>query len=160
MPKPHHKKLKYKDSKITLTDRNKSSQLKNDINTYPYNNSNLTEYIKFNKKNSIKSIKNIKKNINPTSRNYGMGFEKIIFSLNFNTSIARNSSRHKLEMNILSKFFNSSQKKFNSYTKLKKTEKNNKLNTHKTLKTSKETSSFSKKEKNYLTTISFSKVNS
>ena len=61
MPKPHHKKLKYKDSKITLTDRNKSSQLKNDINTYPYNNSNLTEYIKFNKKNSIKSIKNIKK---------------------------------------------------------------------------------------------------
>ena len=89
-----------------------------------------------------------------------MGFEKIIFSLNFNTSIARNSSRHKLEMNILSKFFNSSQKKFNSYTKLKKTEKNNKLNTHKTLKTSKETSSFSKKEKSYLTTISFSQVNS
>ena len=143
-------KHKYKDSKISLTDRNKSIKLKYEVNNNSYKNSNLNMYIKFNKKNSIKSIKNKPKNINPVSRNYIKGFE------NIKTSITKNSLKRKLKENII---INSSRKKLNPYLNFKKKSKNNN-NTHKILKISKEASYLSRKERSHLTTINLSKINS
>ena len=146
-----NKKMKSKDSKASITDRNKSNKLKNKINQNSNINANLTEYLKCYKKNSIKTLKNKLKKIQPLSRNYKIGFEDI------KTSIVKSSLRNnKLKDNsIKNNCYNSSKKKLgvcnrfslarNSYSKNK---------TQKILRTSKEASSFFKKEKNNLTTLS------
>ena len=140
-----------KISKICLTDRNNSShKLKNIIKF----NNNLTEDLKYKKKNSRKENSNKSKKLKQLSRNYGVGFEENKISIN------KTSFRNKLKDNIKLNY-NSTKKQLNPQNKYKMIiKKNNSKNkTQKILKISKDKTSFIKKEKSHLTTISLSRLN-
>ena len=140
-----------KISKISLTDRNNSShKLKNKIKF----NNNLTEDIKYNKKNSRKENSNKSKKFKKLSRNYGVGFEEN------KTSINKTSFRNKLKDSIKLNY-NSTKKQLNPHNKYKMIIKNNnsKNKTQKILKISKDKTSFIQKEKSHLTTVSLSRLN-
>ena len=150
-----------KNSKISLTDRNKSNKsnksnkLKNKINVNSYLTSNLSEYIKFNEKSMRKNISNEKKRLYPISRNYKNGFERI------RTTIVKTNLKNKLKEKMDIICFNSSRKQINPYNKYKLIAKNySKNNTQKILKPSKETIYFIKRERCHLTTINLSQFNS
>ena len=146
-----------KNSKISLTDRNdrnisnKPIKLKNKININSYLTGNLSEYIKYNEKTTIKKFSNEKKRLYPISRNYKVGFE------NIKTTIVKTNLKNKLKEKMNMICFNSSRKQINPYNKYKLIAKNySKNNTQKLLKTSKETIYFNKRERCHLTTINLS----
>ena len=147
-----NKKMNSKDSKISLTDRNKSNKLKNKISLNSNINTNLTEYLKCYKKRAIKKFGNKYKKIQPISRNYKIGLEDI------RTTIVKSSLRkNNIKDNIKNNFYSSSKKKLGVYNKFSLVTKNtySKNKTQKILRTSKEVNFF-KKEKSNLTTINLS----
>ena len=142
--------------KISLTDRNKSShKLKNKIKINSHMNTNLKEYLKYNKKSSRKEIPNKSKKINKLSRNYRFELEEM------KTSVIKNSLTNRLKESLKLNYGNWSKKLLNPHNKHKMINKDNnsRNSTQKTLKTSKDKSSFIKKGKSHLTTIDLSQFN-
>ena len=151
------KKTNNRNSKNSLTDRNKSNSLKKKTNITSININNLSQYIQNTKKNFF--IKNKKKQ-KLLSRNYNLGFENIK-TISIKTSI-KNKVKHSISniSNTNINFINSSKKKLNKNTNIiKKYCCCLKNNTQKIINVSKKTSSLIKKERHLLTTIDLSQLN-
>jgi hypothetical protein len=146
----------HRNSKIPLTDRNKSSfKKKSEININSYINNNLTEIMRCNKKSSIKEIGNKSKKSKKMSRNYRFGLDE------FKTSIIKNSLKNTLKECMNQHYCNTSKKTLNPYDNYKSITKDyfTKKDTQK-IKTSKDATSFVKKEKSHFSTINSSHINS
>ena len=157
-----YKKKKNKDSKISFTDRykNRSNKLKTKINLNSDINSNLTEYIKCNKKKSLNTLGNKSKKIHRLSRNYKIGFEDI------KTTIVRSTLQNtKFKETLNANGYNSSRKKLAPFYRFKINSKNSfsKNKTRKIIKSRESTNSYAKKEKGNLTSFNsnhlYSKTN-
>ena len=151
------KKTNNRNSKNSLTDRNKSNSLKKKTNITSININNLSQYIQNTKKNFF--IKNKKKQ-KLLSRNYNLGFENIK-TISIKTSI-KSKVKHSISniSNTNINFINSSKKKLNKNTNIiKKYCCCLKNNTQKIINVSKKTSSLIKKERHLLTTIDLSQLN-
>ena len=151
------KKTNNRNSKNSLTDRNKSNSLKKKTNITSININNLSQYIQNTKKNFF--IKNKKKQ-KLLSRNYNLGFENIK-TISIKTSI-KSKVKHSISniSNTNINFINSSKKKLNKNTHIiKKYCCCLKNNTQKIINVSKKTSSLIKKERHLLTTIDLSQLN-
>ena len=151
------KKTNNRNSKNSLTDRNKSNSLKKKTNITSININNLSQYIQNTKKNFF--IKNKKKQ-KLLSRNYNLGFENIK-TISIKTSI-KSKVKHSISniSNTNINFINSSKKKLNKNTNIiKKYCCCLKNNTQKIINVSKKTSSLIKRERHLLTTIDLSQLN-
>ena len=147
-----YKKNKNKESKILFTDRykNRSNKLKTKINLNSDINSNLTEYIKCNKKKSLITLGNKSKKMHLLSRNYKIGIEEIKTTI-VKTTIQNNKYRETLNVNG----YNSSKKKLAPFYRFKINNKNrySKNKTRKIIKSRESTNSYVKKEKGNLTSF-------
>ena len=147
-----YKKKRNKDSKISFTDRykNRSNKLKTKINLNADINSNLTEYIKCNKKKSLNTLGNKSKKMAHLSRNYKIGFEDIKTKI-VKTTLQNTKFRETLNANG----YNSSKKKLAPFYRFKINNKNSysKNKTRKIIKSKENTNSYVKKEKGNLTSF-------
>ena len=147
-----YKKKKNKDSKISFTDRykNRSNKLKTKINLNSDINSNLTDYIKCNKKNSLNTLGNKSKKIHRLSRNYKIGLDDIKTTI-VKTTLQNNKFKDNLTVNGC----NSSKKKLPPFYRFIINSKNSysKNKTRKIIKSRESTNSYVKKEKGNLTSF-------
>ena len=147
-----YKKKKNKDSKISFTDRykNRSNKLKTKINLNSDINSNLTDYIKCNKKKSLNTLGNKSKKIHRLSRNYKIGLDDIKTTI-VKTTLQNNKFKDNLTVNGC----NSSKKKLPPFYRFIINSKNSysKNKTRKIIKSRESTNSYVKKEKGNLTSF-------
>ena len=150
------KKMNNRNSKNSLTDRNKSNSLKKKINITSLNINNLSQYIQNTKKNFFNKNKKKQKLL---SRNYNLGFENIK-TISIKTSI-KSKVKHSISniSNTNINVNNSSKTKLNKNSNIIKKYCCLKNNTQKIINASKKPSSLIKREKHFLTTIDLSQLN-